>query len=97
MPVHPSWAYAAQKRVANGVQNASLSMLSAWMERGSDAVVASGRIVVAVPLPRKRAVMSEPDKKILAIFALLALVIGLAMMAAEKRDVSERKVNVSCR
>lgn len=41
--------------------------------------------------------MSEPDKRILAIFALLALVIGLAMMAAEKRDVSEEKVSVSCR
>lgn len=41
--------------------------------------------------------MNEPDKKILAIFALLALIIGLAMMTAEKRDASEEKVSVSCR
>ena len=41
--------------------------------------------------------MSEPDKRILAIFALLALVIGFAMMVAEKRDTPEEKVSVSCR
>ena len=43
-----------------------------------------------------RRTVTGPDKKILAIFALLALIIGLAMMAAEKRTATEEKVGVSC-